>query len=236
MTSVRLGLRANLAQFTLLVVVNGFVGAMIGIERAILPALAGAELHVAARAAILSFIVVFGVTKALSNYVAGRWADRVGRKRVLVVGWLVAAPVPFLLMWAPTWTWVLIANALLGVSQGLTWSTTVIMKIDLVGPARRGLAMGLNRMRAVEFSFLLAVPTMVAATGYDLFKQRAHLNAAHLDLLAVGGLVAFACALLAVRFFVGFISKRGFFLFGIYRIVVGIIFLAVFWGRGFTAG
>lgn len=99
-----------------------------------------------------------------------------------------------------------------------------------------GLAMGLNRMRAVEFSFLLAVPTMVAATGYDLFKQRAHLNAAHLDLLAVGGLVAFACALLAVRFFVGFISKRGFFLFGIYRIVVGIIFLAVFWGRGFTAG
>ncbi|MCA9679629.1 MAG: MFS transporter [Kofleriaceae bacterium] len=161
MTSVRLGLRANLAQFTLLVVVNGFVGAMIGIERAILPALAGAELHVAARAAILSFIVVFGVTKALSNYVAGRWADRVGRKRVLVVGWLVAAPVPFLLMWAPTWTWVLIANALLGVSQGLTWSTTVIMKIDLVGPARRGLAMGLN-----EFAGYAAVAASALATGF----------------------------------------------------------------------
>ena len=135
---VRLGLGANLAQFSLLVVVNAFVGGMIGLERSILPAIADEEFHLAAHAAVLSFIVVFGVTKALTNYFAGRLSDRVGRKRVLVGGWLVALPVPFLLMWAPTWGWVLAANALLGVSQGVTWSTTVIMKIDLAGPARRG--------------------------------------------------------------------------------------------------
>ena len=117
---------------------------MVGMERSILPAIAEQEFHLAARAAILLFIVVFGVTKALTNYAAGRLGDRFGRKHVLVAGWLVAAPVPFILMWAPNWTWVLVANAFLGISQGLTWSTTVIMKIDLVGPARRGLAMGLN--------------------------------------------------------------------------------------------
>jgi MFS family permease len=115
-----LGLRANLAQFTLLVVVNAFVGAMVGMERTILPAIADEEFHLAARTAILSFIVVFGVTKALTNYLAGRLSDRFGRKHVLIGGWLIAAPVPFLLMWAPTWSWVLFANALLGVSQGLT--------------------------------------------------------------------------------------------------------------------
>jgi MFS family permease len=134
---VRLGLGANLAQFTLLVVVNAFVGAMVGLERSILPAIAEQDFRLAARAAVLSFIVVFGVTKALTNYLAGRFSDAFGRKSVLVAGWLVAAPVPFLLMWAPTWGWVLFANALLGVSQGLTWSTTVIMKIDLAGPERR---------------------------------------------------------------------------------------------------
>src|SRR5262245_34571183 len=137
-TAVRLGLRENLAQFALLVVVNAFVGAMVGLERSILPAIAEHEFHLAARAAILSFIVVFGVTKALTNYGAGRFADRFGRKRVLVAGWLVATPVPFLLMWAPSWSWVVFANVLLGISQGLTWSTTVIMKIDLVGPKQRG--------------------------------------------------------------------------------------------------
>src|SRR5215831_17319530 len=128
---VRLGLRENLAQFSLLVVVNAFVGAMVGLERSILPAIAEQEFHLAARAAILSFIVVFGIVKAFTNYAAGRLSDAVGRKRVLVAGWMVALPVPFLLMWAPTWNWILIANVLLGVSQGLTWSTTVIMKIDL---------------------------------------------------------------------------------------------------------
>jgi MFS family permease len=158
---VTLGLRANAAQFTLLVVINAFVGAMVGLERTILPALAESEFDLVARSAILSFIVVFGLTKAVTNYVAGRLSDRRGRKRILVAGWLVAVPVPFLLMWAPTWTWVLVANALLGVSQGLTWSTTVIMKIDLVGAERRGLAMGLN-----EFAGYGALAASAWATGW----------------------------------------------------------------------
>jgi len=158
---IRLGLRENLAQFSLLVVVNAFVGAMVGLERSILPAIAEQEFHVVARAAILSFIVVFGVTKALTNYGAGRLADRFGRKHVLVGGWLIAIPVPFMLMWGPGWSWVLAANVLLGMSQGLTWSTTVIMKIDLVGPKRRGLAMGLN-----EFSGYMAVAASAFATGW----------------------------------------------------------------------
>jgi len=161
MTPVRLGLRENLGQFSLLVVVNAFVGAMVGMERTILPPIAEQEFHLAAKTAVLSFIVVFGVTKALTNYLAGRLSDRFGRKHVLVSGWLVAAPVPFLLMWAPSWAWVLFANALLGVSQGLTWSTTVIMKIDLAGPEKRGLAMGIN-----EFAGYLALAGSALATGF----------------------------------------------------------------------
>jgi MFS family permease len=161
MTLVRLGLRENLAQFSLLVVVNLFVGALVGMERSILPVMAEQEFHLAARTAVLSFIVVFGATKALTNYFAGRLSDRFGRKQALVAGWLVAAPVPFLLMWAPGWNWVLLANVLLGVSQGLTWSTTVIMKIDLVGPKNRGLAMGLN-----EFAGYVAVAASALATGF----------------------------------------------------------------------
>ncbi len=158
---VRLGLRENLGQFSLLVVVNAFVGAMVGMERTILPPIAEHEFHLVAKTAVLSFIVVFGVTKALTNYLAGRLSDRFGRKHVLVAGWLVAAPVPFLLMTAPTWGWVLFANALLGISQGLTWSTTVIMKIDLAGPQKRGLAMGLN-----EFAGYFAVAASALATGF----------------------------------------------------------------------
>ena len=158
---IRLGLRQNLWQFSLLVVVNAFVGAMVGLERSILPAIAEQEFRLAARTAILSFIVVFGIAKALTNYGAGRWADRVGRKPILVAGWLVAVPVPFLLMWAPSWNWVLAANLLLGISQGLTWSTTVIMKIDLVGPRQRGLAMGLN-----EFAGYFALAASALATGW----------------------------------------------------------------------
>lgn len=164
--AIRLGLRENFAQFSLLVIVNAFVGAMVGMERSILPLLAEQEFHLATRTAILSFIVVFGVTKALTNYVAGRFADSVGRRQILIAGWLVAAPVPFLLMWAPTWTWVLIANGLLGISQGFTWSTTVIMKIDLVGPERRGLAMGLN-----EFAGYIAVAGAALATGWIAARQ-----------------------------------------------------------------
>jgi MFS family permease len=158
---IALGIGSNLPQFTLLVVVNAFVGAMIGMERSILPAVAEQEFHLTARTAILSFIAVFGLTKAAINYVAGRLADGYGRKPVLICGWIVACPVPFLLMWAPSWTWVMVANVLLGVSQGLTWSTTVIMKIDLAGPKQRGLAMGLN-----EFAGYAAVAASALATGY----------------------------------------------------------------------
>ncbi len=157
----RLGLAGNWRQFSLLVLVNGFVGAMVGLERSILPALAEQEFHLVARAAILSFIAVFGVTKAVTNYCAGRLSESLGRKPVLVAGWVVAVPVPLLLMWAPSWAWVLVANALLGVSQGLTWSTTVIMKIDLAGPRQRGLAMGLN-----EFAGYVAVGLAALATGW----------------------------------------------------------------------
>jgi len=159
--SVRLGLRENAWQFSLLVLVNAFVGGMVGMERSILPAIAEHEFQVAARAGVLSFIAVFGVAKALTNYAAGHLSDQIGRRRVLIAGWLLAAPVPFLLMWGPSWTWILVANVFLGASQGLTWSTTVIMKIDLVGPRQRGLAMGLN-----EFAGYLAVGASALATGW----------------------------------------------------------------------
>lgn len=141
---MRLGLRENLPQFSLLVLVNALVGATVGQERTVLPLLAEQEFGLEGYAAMLSFIAVFGASKAFTNLFAGVLGDRFGRKPVLVVGWLVALPVPLLLMWAPSWGWVLFANALLGINQGLTWSLTVIMKIDLAGPARRGLAMGLN--------------------------------------------------------------------------------------------
>jgi MFS family permease len=157
----RLGLRANAGQFSLLVLVNAFVGGMVGIERSILPAIAEQEFQLAARSAMLSFIAVFGVAKALTNYAAGALSDRIGRRHVLIGGWLLALPVPFLLMWAPGWMWIVNANVLLGASQGLTWSTTVIMKTDLVGPRQRGLAMGLN-----EFAGYLAVGGSALATGW----------------------------------------------------------------------
>jgi MFS family permease len=158
---IRLGLWENLPQFTLLVIINAFVGAMVGMERSILPSIAEQEFHLAARTAVLSFIVVFGLSKALTNYLAGRFADRMGRKHVLIAGWVIAVPVPFMLMWGPSWNWILAANVLLGISQGFTWSTTVIMKIDLVGPAHRGLAMGLN-----EFAGYVAVAGAALATGW----------------------------------------------------------------------
>jgi MFS family permease len=158
---IRLGLRENWAQFSLLVLVNAFVGAMVGLERSILPAIAEQEFGLAARTAILSFIVAFGLTKAAANYAAGRLSDHFGRKQVLITGWLIATPVPFLLMAAPTWNWIIAANVLLGISQGLTWSATVIMKIDLAGPRQRGLAMGLN-----EFAGYFAVALSALATGW----------------------------------------------------------------------
>jgi MFS family permease len=163
---VRLGLRENISQFALLVIVNAFVGAMVGMERSILPAIAEQDFQLAARTAILSFILVFGVSKAMTNYLAGRLSDRIGRKEVLVAGWLIAIPVPFLLMWAPSWNWILAANVLLGISQGFTWSTTVIMKIDLVGADRRGLAMGLN-----ECAGYVAVAAAALLTGWIASQQ-----------------------------------------------------------------
>ncbi|HEX5012618.1 MAG TPA: MFS transporter [Candidatus Limnocylindrales bacterium] len=141
---VALGLRENLGQFALLVAVNALVGGMVGQERTVLPLLASEVFFVPGVTAVLTFLVAFGVTKAAANLVAGALSDRLGRKPVLVAGWLIGLPVPLLLIWAPAWGWVVLANVLLGLNQGLTWSTTVIMKIDLVGPARRGLALGLN--------------------------------------------------------------------------------------------
>ena len=182
MNNVRLGLRENAAQFSLLVVVNAFVGAMVGMERTILPAIAEQDFKLAAKTAVLSFIVVFGVTKALTNYLAGRLSDRFGRKQVLVAGWLVAAPVPLVLMWAPSWNWVLFANALLGISQGLTWSTTVIMKIDLAGPQKRGLAMGLNEFAGYVAVAGSALATGVVAAHYGLRPQPFYLGVAFVAL------------------------------------------------------
>jgi MFS family permease len=158
---VRLGLHANLAQFSLLVGVNALVGGMVGQERTVLPLLAERVFHLRAFTATLTFIVAFGIVKAATNFFAGTLSDRVGRKPVLVAGWLVGLPVPLLIMWAPTWGWIVFANVLLGVNQGLTWSTTVIMKIDLAGPERRGLAMGLN-----EAAGYGAVAATALATGY----------------------------------------------------------------------
>jgi len=158
---LRLGLRENLAQFSLLVGVNALVGGMIGQERTVLPLLAKDEFGLTAFTATLTFIVAFGAVKAATNFFAGTLSDRYGRKPVLVAGWLIAWPIPLLLMWAPSWGWVVFANVLLGVNQGLTWSTTVIMKIDLVGPARRGFAMGMN-----EAAGYGAVAVTALVTGY----------------------------------------------------------------------
>jgi len=179
---VRLGLRENWAQFALLVLVNAFVGGMVGLERSILPAIAQEEFGIAARAAILSFIVAFGITKAAANYVAGRLADQFGRKRVLVAGWLVAVPVPFLLMYAPDWNWVVAANVFLGVSQGLTWSLTVIMKIDLAGARQRGLAMGLNEFSGYVAVAGAALGTAWIATTYGLRPEPFYLGIAFVAL------------------------------------------------------
>ncbi|MAT53110.1 MAG: MFS transporter [Saprospirales bacterium] len=161
MKSIQLGLRQNWRQFALLVVVNAFVGGMVGLERTILPELAEQEFGLAAKTAILSFIVVFGITKAIANYYTGALANRFGRKNLLLAGWLLALPIPLLLIYAPNWQWIIFANALLGVHQGLCWSSTVVMKIDLVGEKDRGLAMGLN-----EASGYLAVGAVAFATGW----------------------------------------------------------------------
>ncbi len=163
---LRLGLGVNWQQFTLLVVVNGFVGAMVGLERSVLPVLAREDFGLASQTAILAFLVTFGIFKPATNYFAGRLSDRFGRKVVLLVGWLAALPVPFMIIFAPSWGWVIAANALLGINQGLAWSTLIIMKIDLVGPARRGLAMGLNETAGYAGVSLASLATGYLATAY----------------------------------------------------------------------
>jgi MFS family permease len=179
---VRLGLRENLGQFALLVGVNALVGGMIGQERTVLPLLAERVFGLHAFTAALTFIVAFGAVKAATNFVAGTLSDRVGRKPVLVAGWLVGLPVPLLLMWAPSWGWVIVANILLGINQGLTWSTTVIMKIDLVGPARRGLAMGFNEAAGYGAVALTALATGYIAAHYGLRPQPFYLGVAYAGL------------------------------------------------------
>jgi MFS family permease len=161
MEQVRLGLKENWKQFTLLVIINAFVGGMVGLERSILPEIAEKEFKIAATSAILTFIVVFGIVKAISNYYAGVLANKYGRKNILIFGWLFAIPIPFILMYAGNWNWIIAANVLLGINQGLAWSSTVVMKIDLVGEKQRGFAMGLN-----EFAGYLSVAVVAFLTGW----------------------------------------------------------------------
>lgn len=163
--SVQLGLKENWKQFTILVIVNAFVGGMVGMERTIIPDFAEIEFGVASKTAILSFITAFGISKAIANYYTGRLANKFGRKNLLLFGWILAIPIPFMLIYAPSWNWVIFANVLLGISQGLTWSSTVVMKIDLVGEKNRGLAMGLN-----EFAGYFAVGLVAFLSGYIAHK------------------------------------------------------------------
>ncbi len=161
MKQLKFGLQENWKQFALLVVINGFVGGMVGLERSILPQIAEKEFAIAAKTAVLSFIIVFGIVKAITNYYTGTWANTFGRKKLLVAGWIIGIPIPFILMFAPSWGWIIAANVLLGINQGLTWSTTVVMKIDLVGEKQRGFAMGLN-----EFAGYIAVALVAFLTGW----------------------------------------------------------------------
>jgi predicted MFS family arabinose efflux permease len=188
--AVRLGLRENLAQFSLLVAINAFVGAMVGLERSTLPLIGEQDFGLGSSAAVLSFIVAFGLAKAFTNLGAGAFAQRLGRRRLLILGWALALPVPLLIAVAPSWGWVVAANALLGVNQGLAWSMTVVMKIDLVGPKRRGLALGLNEAAGYGGVALAAVVSGWLASEY----------AARDVLVAGGAVVAVVALLLSVLF------------------------------------
>jgi MFS family permease len=186
MNKIQLGLRENWSQFTLLVIVNAFVGGMIGLERTIIPQIAEADFSLAARTAILSFIVVFGITKAITNYYTGLLANTFGRRRLLLLGWIFALPVPVILMLADNWSWIMFANVLLGINQGLAWSSTVVMKIDLVGEKDRGFAMGLN-----EFAGYIALAIVAFATGWIAHEYGLRPYPFYLGIgLAVVGLVS----------------------------------------------
>ena len=187
---VRLGLRENLAQFSLLVAINAFVGAMVGLERSTLPLVGEQDFGLGSSAAVLSFIVAFGLAKAFTNLGAGAFAARVGRRRLLVLGWVLALPVPLLIAVAPNWGWVVAANVLLGMNQGLAWSMTVVMKIDLVGPRRRGLALGLNEAAGYGGVALAAAVSGLLASEY----------AARDVLVVAGAIVALVALVLCVLF------------------------------------
>src|SRR5680860_530836 len=187
---VRLGLRQNLPQFSLLVAVNAFVGAMVGLERSALPLIGREDFDLASNAAVLSFIVAFGLVKALTNLGAGALAQRLGRRRLLIAGWAVALPVPLLIATAPSWSWIVAANVLLGVNQGLAWSMTVVMKIDLVGPRRRGLALGLNEAAGYGGVALAAGLSGLLAAEF----------AARDVLVVAGGVIAAIAFLVSVLF------------------------------------
>lgn len=176
--SVRLGLRENLAQFSLLVAVNALVGGMVGQERTVLPLLAERTFGLSAVAASSTFVIAFGASKALTNLATGAWLDRVGRKPILVIGWLAGIPVPLMLMWAPSWGWILVANVLLGINQGMTWSTTVVMKIDLVGPEKRGLALGFNEAAGYGAVSIVALTSGEIAARYGLRPEPFYLGVA----------------------------------------------------------
>lgn len=184
-SGIRLGLRANLPQFALLVAVNALVGGMLGQERTVLPLLADDVFHLSAYTAALTYILAFGATKAVTNFFAGTWSDRFGRKPVLIAGWLIALPVPAMLAWGPSWGWIIAANILLGMNQGLTWSTTVIMKIDLAGPERRGLAMGFNEAAGYGAVAATAMATGAIAERAGLRPEPFLLGAAYV-ILALG--------------------------------------------------
>ena len=168
MEQIKLGLKENRKQFWLLVFINALVGGMIGLERTLLPEIATKEFHLTSTSIILSFIIVFGLFKAITNYFTGAWANRLGRKKLLLLGWLIGLPIPFILMYANSWNWIIVANILLGINQGLTWSSTVTMKIDLVGEKERGFAMGLNEFAGYAAVGLIAFVTSSIAADYGL--------------------------------------------------------------------
>ncbi|AWM29526.1 MFS transporter [Sinorhizobium fredii] len=191
-SSVRLGLKENWQQFSLLLLINAFVGGMVGIERTVVPLIGANEFHVKSTILITSFVISFGVVKALANLVSGQLADRLGRKRVLVAGWLIGLPVPFMIILAPSWEWVIAANVLLGLSQGFAWSMTVVMKVDLVGPKGRGFAVGLN-----EFAGYVAVGLTAFLTGY--LASRYGLRPMPIYLGVIYGIAGTILSILAVR-------------------------------------
>ncbi len=192
MNNIALGLRENWRQFSVLVLVNAFVGGMVGLERTVVPLIGSEEFRIASTTIVVSFIVSFGVVKACANLVSGHFADLYGRRNLLILGWLVGLPVPFMIAWGPSWSWIIAANALLGINQGLAWSMTVLMKVDLVGPKSRGLAVGLN-----EFSGYLSVGLTAFVTGY--VAQRYGLRPAPFYLGMCYAALGLLCSIVLIR-------------------------------------